>query len=55
TPILPVGTVLYAEWEPVESLASTGSDFSLLISLSSMLLGAGMFLNAVSRIRRRRS
>lgn len=55
TPILPVGTVLYAEWEPVESLASTGSDFSLLISLSSMLLGTGMFLNAVSRIRRRRS
>ncbi|MEN9604299.1 MAG: hypothetical protein RL545_988, partial [Actinomycetota bacterium] len=55
TPTLPVGTVLYAEWVPVTPLASTGSRFDLVFESGIALLGLGMFLTAVSSIRRRRA
>jgi len=54
TPTLPVGTVLYASWEKVDSLASTGSDLTLPIELAAALLGLGLTTNAISAIRRRR-
>jgi uncharacterized repeat protein (TIGR02543 family) len=55
TPTLPVGTVLYAMWQPIESLAGTGSEAGNLFVFGSAILGFGLFLNAVSRIRRRRA
>ncbi|MEN9992534.1 MAG: hypothetical protein RLY83_104 [Actinomycetota bacterium] len=54
TPVLPVGTVLYAEWEPVDSLASTGSNYANEIVGAAALVGLGLFVNAVAAIRRRR-
>ena len=53
TPTLPVGTVLYAQWEKVGSLAGTGSEAGTLFMYGSLILGLGLFMNAVSRIRRR--
>lgn len=55
TPVLPVGTVLYAEWEPVDSLASTGSNYANEIAGASALIGFGLFINAIAAIRRRRT
>ena len=54
TPILPIGTVLYAEWEKLPALASTGSNFSEEISGAAALMGLGMFFNAIGAIRRKR-
>jgi uncharacterized repeat protein (TIGR02543 family) len=54
TPVLPEGTVLYAEWAKVSSLASTGSNYGEEISGATALFGLGLFLNAIASIRRRR-
>ena len=54
TPVLPIGTVLYAEWEPIDSLASTGSNYANEIDSAAALVGLGLFVNAVAAIRRRR-
>jgi uncharacterized repeat protein (TIGR02543 family) len=54
TPILPEGTVLYAEWAKLSSLASTGSTYGEEISGATALIGLGVFLNAIASIRRRR-
>ena len=54
TPILPEGTVLYAEWEKLPTLASTGSSYGEEISGATALIGLGLFFNAVASIRRRK-
>ena len=54
TPVLPVGTVLYAVWIPTDSLASTGSDFNSLVAYGTGLVGFGLFMNGMSTNRRRR-
>ena len=53
TPNLPVGTVLYAQWERVSSLASTGSNVGLQFEIGAGLLGLGLFLMAARSLRRR--
>ena len=53
TPVLPVGTVLYAVWIPVSSLASTGSQDGFLIETGAASIGLGLFMNALGIIRRR--
>lgn len=53
TPNLPVGTVLYAQWERVTPLASTGSEVGLELQVGTGLLGLGMFLVAIRSGRRR--
>ena len=54
TPILPVGTVLYAEWEKIPALASTGTNYGDEIAAGAALLGFGLFINALATIRRRK-
>lgn len=54
TPILPEGTVLYAEWAKLPSLASTGSNYGEEIAGASALIGLGLFFNAIAVIRRRK-
>ncbi len=45
TPALPAGTVLYAEWEPVEEvLAETGGTMSPVLPIAVALLGLGVIL-----------
>ncbi|MEY2693796.1 MAG: hypothetical protein RL142_144 [Actinomycetota bacterium] len=53
TPTLPVGTVLYAMWERVTPLASTGAEVGLELQVGAGLLGLGMFLVAIRSGRRR--
>jgi uncharacterized repeat protein (TIGR02543 family) len=53
TPTLPVGTVLYAMWERVTPLASTGGEVGLELQVGAGLLGLGMFLVAIRSGRRR--
>lgn len=55
TPILPEGTVLYAEWEKLPTLASTGSNYGEELAGATALIGLGLFFNAVAAIRRRRA
>jgi len=56
TPNLPVGTVLYAVWIPVSSLAETGSSYLGLLGTSALLIVLGMAgVIADLRIRRRRT
>ena len=55
TPILPEGTVLYAEWTKIPALASTGSSYGEEVAGASALIGLGLFFNAIAVIRRRRT
>ena len=53
TPVLPIGTVLYAQWERVTPLAGTGSEAGIEFEVGAALLGLGMFLVAVRALHRR--
>ena len=52
TPNLPVGTVLYAQWEPVEELAFTGSEIgsvAIFFGVIAMMLGFVLLARSASR------
>lgn len=53
TASLPVGTVLYAMWEPEEELAMTGSTSTNLLALGSFLVLGGLAIQIVARARKR--
>ena len=53
TPNLPVGTVLYAQWERVTPLAGTGSEAGIEFEVGTGLIGLGLFLVAIRSGRRR--
>jgi hypothetical protein len=54
TPVLPVGTTLYAEWVPVSTgLANTGGDLAPVLPLSiAMLVLGGVLATLRKRVRK---